>query len=71
MRVAADQKYSVFHRNNLTTPIQMELSQKQKAFCQFFTAFFKSRLDFKHFESKDDPQRFCIFEVTDSKNIVR
>ena len=67
----ADKKYLVLHRDNLTIPIQMQLSQKQKTFSQFFAAFLKSTLNFKHFESKDDPHRFCIFEVTDSENVVR
>ena len=69
--LAADQMYLLPHRDNLTTPIQMQLSPKQKAFYELFTAFLKSTLDFKHFESKDDPHRFCIFEVTDSENVVR
>ena len=69
--LAADEKYLVLHRDNLTIPIQMQLSQKQKTFSQFFAAFLKSTLNFKHFESKDDPHRFCIFEVTDSENVVR
>ena len=69
--LAADEKYPVLNRDNLTIPIQMQLSQKQKTFSQFFAAFLKSTLNFKHFESKDDPHRFCIFEVTDSENVVR
>ena len=69
--LVADEKYLVLHRDNLTIPIQMQLSQKQKTFSQFFAAFLKSTLNFKHFESKDDPHRFCIFEVTDSENVVR
>ena len=52
---AADKKYLAHHRDNLSTPIQMQLSQKQKKFFRFFAAFSKSRLSFKHFESKDDP----------------
>ena len=68
---AVDEKYPVLNRDNLTIPIQMQLSQKQKTFSQFFAAFLKSTLNFKHFESKDDPHRFCIFEVTDSENVVR
>ena len=58
-------------RDNLTIPIQMQLSQKQKNFSEFFAAFLKSRLYFKDFKSKDDPQRFSIFEVPDSENVVR
>ena len=67
----ADENYTVLNRDNLTIPIQMQLSQKQKTFSQFFAAFLKSTLNFKHFESKDDPHRFCIFEVTDSENVFR
>ena len=49
----------------------MQLSQKQKKFSEFFAAFLKFILDFKHFEKKDDPHRLCIFEVTDSQMLVR
>ena len=42
--LAADEKYPVLNRDNLTIPIQMQLSQKQKIFSQFFAAFLKSRL---------------------------
>ena len=31
--LAADEKYPTLNRDNLTTPLQMELHQKQKAFC--------------------------------------
>ena len=64
--LAADEKYPVLHRDNLTIPIQMQISQKQKTFAEFFASNFKSRLNFKHFFKKDDPHRFCIFEITDS-----
>ena len=49
----------------------MQLSQKQKTFSQFFAGFLKSRLNFEHFEEKDDLHRFCISEITDSENVVR
>ena len=65
--LAADEKYPVLNRNNLTTPIQMQLSQKQRSFSNFFAAFLKSRLNFKHFKEKDEPHKFCIFEVKDSR----
>ena len=42
--LAADEKHLDLHRDNLTIPIQMQLSQKQKIFSQFFAAFLKSRL---------------------------
>ena len=69
--LAADENYLVLHRDNLKIPIQMQLPQKQKFFSQFFAAFLKSRLNFKHFENKDDPHRFFILEVRVSKNLVR
>ena len=49
----------------------MGLCQKQKTFSQLFAAFLISRLNFKHFLKKDDPHRFCIFEVPDSENLAR
>ena len=58
--LAADEKYPVLNGENLTIPIEMRFSQKQKTFSQFLAAFLKSRLNFKHFEIKDDPHRFCI-----------
>ena len=54
-RLSAEYKYSFLNRDNLTQPIQTQLSQKQKAFYQFFLAFSKSALNFEHFEKKDDP----------------
>ena len=45
----------LLNRDNLTQPIQIQLSQKQKNFSEFFFAFLKSILNFKHFSKKDDP----------------
>ena len=47
--LAVDEKYLVLHRDSLTIPIHMQLYQKGKIFSEFFTAFLKSRLNFKHF----------------------
>ena len=69
--MATDEMYPVLNWENLTKPIQMQLSQKQKTFSEFFAAVFKSTLSFEDFEWKDDSQRFCISEVTDSENVVR
>ena len=66
--LAADEKYPVLNRDNLTIPIEMQLSQKQKTFSEFLAAFLKSWLNFEYFEKKDDPHRFCISEITDSEN---
>ena len=69
--LAANEKYPLLKRDNLTIPFQMQLSQKQKTFSEFFAAFLKFRVNFEYFEKTDDPHRFCIFEVTDSENVVR
>ena len=69
--LAADEKYPVLNRDNLTIPIQMQLSQKQKKFSDFFAPFLNSNLNFERFEKKGDPHTFCISEVTDSENVVR
>ena len=66
----ADEKYPFPNTDNLTTPIQMQLSQKQ-TFSQFFASFLKSMLNFTYFEKKDDPYRFFISEITDSEKVVR
>ena len=68
---AANEKYPVFKRENLTIPIQMQLSEKQKNFCQMFTSILKSRWIFEHFDKKDDTHRFCISEIRNSGNVVR
>ena len=46
----------------------MQLSVKQKAFSQFFFAFWKCKLNFKHFQKKDDPLSLFISEATASVN---
>ena len=67
--MATDEKYPVLNRENLTIPIQVQLSQKQKTFSQFYVAFLQSILNFKHFEKKDDPHTFCFLEITHSQNV--
>ena len=50
--LTADDKYSPLNRDNLTQPIQILLSKKQKILCQFFSAFLKSKFNFEHFAKK-------------------
>ena len=47
-----DDKYCLLYRDNLTQPIQILLSQKQKTVFQFFSGFLKSTLNFEHFQTK-------------------
>ena len=58
--LAAHEKYPVLNRDNLTIPIQIQLSQKQKTFSQFLCAFLKSLLNFKYFEKKMTPRDFVF-----------
>ena len=51
-----DEKHYLLNRDNLTQPIEIQLSQKQKTFSEFFFGFLKSLLNFKHLPTKDDPQ---------------
>ena len=67
----ADDKYPVLNRDNLTIPIQMQLSGKEKTFSQFLAAFLKSTWNFKYFEEEDDPHKLCIFKITELENVVR
>ena len=62
-----DEKYSPLYRDNLTQPIQILLSQKQKTFSRFFYAFLKSTLNLKHSRKKDDPHSRCICQITVSQ----
>ena len=47
--LSADGKYSLLNWDNLTQPIQMQLSRKPKHFLEFVSPFFKSSLNFEHF----------------------
>ena len=69
--LAAYEKNPVVNRDNLTIPIQMQLSEKQKTFSQFLAAFLKSRISFEHFEKKYYRHSFCISEITDSGNVIK
>ena len=68
--LATDEKCPVVNRDKLTIPIQIQLSQKQKTFPQFFAAFFKSGRNFESLEKKDDPFSFFSSEIMDSENVV-
>ena len=61
---SAVDKYSLPKREYLKQSIQVQLSQKQKTFPGFFSAFSKSKLKFEHFQKKDDPHSLFISEAT-------
>ena len=69
--LATDEKYPVVNRDNLTIPIQMQLSEKEKGFSEIFAAFLKFVWNFEPFETNDHPQSFCSSEIRESDDVVR
>ena len=53
--LTVNDKHYLLNRDNLTQQIQMQLSEKQKPFSEFFLPVLKSILNFKHFPKNDDP----------------
>ena len=62
-----DGKYSLVYRDNLTQEIQILLSEKPKTFSQLSCKILKPKLNFEHFEKKDDPHSRCSSQITVSK----
>ena len=55
--LTVDDKHYMLNRDNVTQPIQIELSQKQKTFSKFLLAFLKPISNYKHLPKKVDPHR--------------
>ena len=53
--LTVNDKHYLLNRDNLTQPIQMQLSEKEKTFSQFSVPFLKAALSFKHLPKKDHP----------------
>ena len=51
----------------LTEAIYCNILGNEKVFLNFFFAFSKFRFNFEHFQKKDDPHNWCIFDLTDSQ----
>ena len=65
-------KYSVLNKQYLLHPIHMRLTQKQKTFSEFFSAFLKSRSNFEHIQKKKMTLIANVFpKLRVSKNPVR
>ena len=65
--LTVDDQYSLLNTDNLTQPIRARLSQKEKAFFQFFLAFPKFTLNFEHLQKKEDLHSRFISEITHSE----
>ena len=64
-------KLCLLDNDNLTQPIQILLSQKQKTFSQFFSYFLKSTLNFKHFQKKMTLIADLFPKLPSSKKVTR
>ena len=62
-----DDNDCMLNKDNLTQPIQVQLSQTQKTFSQFSLTILKSTLNFIHFGKKDDPHGWSISGNTGSQ----
>ena len=51
--------------------IQMHLSQKEKIFSPFFSAFFESALNSEHFQKKMTLIAYIIPKLPTTKNLLR
>ena len=67
--LTADGKYSLLSRDNLMQPIQMHLSKKKSS--DFFCAFFKSTLNFEHFQKKMSLIVYVFPKLQTPKNVIR
>ena len=64
-------KYSLLNRDNLTQPIQMQLSRKQKTFSEFLSAFLESSLNFNIFKKEMTLIAEVFPKLQNRKNKVR
>ena len=69
--LSEDDKYCVLSNDNLLQPIQILLSQKQKTFSQFFSAFLKSTLNFEHFQKKIKLIADVFPKLPSAKKVIR
>ena len=67
----ADDKYSLIRRENWMQTIQTHLSQKQKAFSLFFSAFFEYALNFEHFQKKMTLIAYVFPKLPTTKYVLR
>ena len=68
----ANYKYSVPDCGNLSFPIQMIWSSKQKTFSAIFIPFMESPSNFKHFQKKKkDCVSQCVPEINDRLGLVK
>ena len=66
-----DDKYSLLYNDNLTQPIQILFSQKQKTFSHFGSGFLKCTLNFEHFQKKINLIADVFRKLPSPKKVIR
>ena len=68
--LTANYEYSRSNRENLPSPIQMQLSKKPKIFCCVCLAFLESTLNFQCFEKKMSLIGQVFLELLPPKDVL-
>ena len=69
--LTAEDKYSLLNRDNLLQDLQMQLSQKQKHFLNFFFSFSKFKFNFEQFQKKMTHIADVFLNFRNPKNVAR
>ena len=69
--LSEDDRYCLLYKDNLLQPIQILLSQKQKTFSEFFSAFLKSTLNSEHFQKKINFIADVFPKLPSAKKVIR
>ena len=69
--LTADDRYSLISKDNSMQTIQMLLSQKQKFFSQFVSAFSESALNFEHYQKKMTLIAYVLPKLPTTKDVLR
>ena len=66
----ANDKYFLISKDKWMQTIQMHLSEKQKFFSEFFSAFFESALNFEHFQKKMTLIAYVFPKLPTTKDVL-
>ena len=69
--LTADDKYCLLSTDNLIQTIQMDLSQNEKSFSEFFCAFFNRTSNFEYFQKKMMVIAHVFPKFQSPKDVVR
>ena len=69
--LTSNDKYPFGDRENMLTPIEIQLSLKLKPFSYFLVSFLESRSNFKHFEKKMIVIATLLRKLQAVKDLVR